>query len=213
MRQFRSPVTFLAAAIALMLVPEVLFAQYRNCLRVMPIEELTRGAILIIRAKVIKVEKAKYEGIYSQIATLEPIDFIEGDYTLKRVSVFAHSNVRCAADNYVEGQEVLVFLEPERSLYHTLNFQFGQFVINNGIVKGWRNKSNVASDKPYPDVRLEIEACLTGNTPKQSEAAPPESTNHANPVKPGQQPIPPESKAEANPKPKSDPLQPRKPPQ
>ena len=35
-------------------------AQSQNCLRVMPVDEVTREAILIARVKVHKVEKARY---------------------------------------------------------------------------------------------------------------------------------------------------------
>ena len=55
------------------------FAQQRNCLRVMPIEEVARQAILIARVKVQKVEKARYRGEFNQMAVLNPIDVIEGD--------------------------------------------------------------------------------------------------------------------------------------
>src|SRR5436190_22857424 len=85
------------------------FAQSRNCLRIMPIDELTRSSILIGRVKVHKTDKAKYRGSFSQIAVLRPVDVIDGDFTLKEINVLARSNVRCAEDNYIEDQEMLVF--------------------------------------------------------------------------------------------------------
>ncbi|HEU4386592.1 MAG TPA: hypothetical protein VFV34_02260 [Blastocatellia bacterium] len=169
----------------LLFVPNGVLPQPRNCLRVMPPEELTKGALIIARAKVTRSDKARYEGTYSQIATLVLNDTIEGDFTLREVLVFARSNVRCADDNYTEGQEMLVFLVPERGLYHTLNFQYGQFQIVGEMVKSWRNKTNLPSDKPYVDVRREIEAYLTPPA-KQGELMPAESVNTEKPGAPGQ---------------------------
>lgn len=171
-------------------------AQSRNCLRVMPADELTRSAALIARVKVVKTERVSYEGIYTQLATLAPLEVIEGDFTLKKVFVFARSNFRCAEDNYVEGQEMLVFLVPERSLYHTLNFQYGQFLVSNDVVKGWRNKANNQIDKIYSDVRQEIEGYLTKTPAKPQETVPAESANKENPRKPPEPITAPDSKAQ-----------------
>lgn len=132
-------------------------AQNRNCLRVMPIEELTRNATLIARVRVVRVDKVNYFGLFSQIARLRTVDVIEGDFMLKEVNVFAQSNVRCADDGYSVGQEWLVFLAPEGGLFHTLNYQHGRFLIIGDTVKAWRDKSNKESDKPYAEVRKEIE--------------------------------------------------------
>ena len=169
----------------------------------MPPEELTRNALVIARAKVVRSDKARYEGTYSQIATLVPTDIIEGDFTLREVLVFARSNVRCADDNYIEGQEMLVFLVPERGLFHTLNFQYGQFQVVGDMVKGWRNKTNLPADKPYVDVRREIEAYLAPPA-KQGELMPAESVNTAKPGAPAQTPAAvsvPAGDAKADPKP------------
>jgi hypothetical protein len=149
-------------------------AQSRNCLRIMPIEELARNAILIARVKVHNVEKAKYRGMFTQLVDLRPADVIEGDFTLTNINVLARSNVRCAEDNYVEDQEMLVFLEPVDSLFHTLNYQYGQFLIVGEIVKGWRDKANKPVDKPYAEVREEIVNYVkAAHTPKV-EAEPPQ---------------------------------------
>jgi hypothetical protein len=131
-------------------------AQTRNCLRVMSVEELSQRAILIARVKVHKTDDAKYRGMFAQVAILRPLDVIEGDFTLKELNVLARSNVRCAEDNYIKAQEMLVFLEPEDSLFHTLNYQYGQFLIVDEIVKGWRDKAGNPIDKPYTEVRQEI---------------------------------------------------------
>src|SRR5262245_43246986 len=115
-------------------------AQQRNCLRVMPVEELSRSATLIARVKVLKADRARFDGNYGQVARVQTMDVIEGDFTLKELQVLAKSAVRCADDTYTEGQEMLVFLVPDRGLYHTLNFQFGQFQIAAELVRGWRDK-------------------------------------------------------------------------
>lgn len=155
-------------------------AQSRNCLRVMPIEEVAKQAILIARVKVRKVEKARYRGEFNQMAVLYPVDVIEGDFTLKQINVLARSGVRCAEDNYVKEDEMLVFLEPEDSLFHTLNYQYGQFQIVGEIVKGWRDKANKPIDKPYAEVRREILAWVAAaHSPKPENDPPP-----TKPVKP-----------------------------
>ena len=106
---------------------------------------------------------------------------IEGDFTLKEFNVLARSNVRCAEDNYVKEDEMLVFLEPEDSLFHTVNYQYGQFPIAGEIVKGWRDKANKPIDKPYAEVRREIQIWVNAaHTPKPEEAPP----QPAKPVKP-----------------------------
>lgn len=162
--------------IALPLLALPVFAQSRACLRVMPPDELTRNSIFIARVKTYRVDKANYRGMFSQIATLRPVDVIEGDFTLKEINVFARSNVPCAEDNYVKEQEMLIFLEPVGSLFRTLNFQYGQFPIVEEVVKGWRDKSNRPVDKPYAEVRREIEAYLNAIHSPPSEGTQPTPT-------------------------------------
>jgi hypothetical protein len=155
----------LILALPLLMLPGL--AQSRNCLRVNPIEELTRQSILIARVKVHKVDKAKYKGEFTQLAVLHPVDVIDGDFTLKEINVLARSSVRCAEDNYTKEDEMLVFLEPQDSLFHTVNYQYGQFPIVGEIVKGWRDKANKPIDKPYAEVRREIQAFVSAaHTPK-----------------------------------------------
>ena len=173
------------ALLPLLVLPSL--AQSRNCLRVMPLEEVARQAILIARVKVRKVEKARYRGEFSQMAVLNPVDVIEGDFTLKQINVLARSGVRCAEDNYVKEDEMLVFLEPEDSLFHTLNYQYGQFPIVGEIVKGWRDKANKPIDKPYAEVRREIQAWVAAaHSPKPETDPPPQPTK---PVKPPDSPL------------------------
>jgi hypothetical protein len=173
----------LIIALPLLVLPGL--AQSRNCLRVMPIDDVTRQAILIARVKVHKVDKAKYRGEFSQLAVLYPVDVIEGDFTLKEINVLARSSVRCAEDNYTRDDEMLVFLEPVDSLFHTVNYQYGQFPIVGEIVKGWRDKANKPIDKPYAEVRREIQACVTAaHTPKPEGEQPQPQKQPSKPVKP-----------------------------
>jgi hypothetical protein len=168
--------------IALPLIAMQGIAQSRNCLRIMPMEELTRNSVLIGRVRVQKAEKANYRGSFSQIAILRPVEVVEGDFTLKQINVLARSNVRCAEDNYIEGQEMIVFLEPEDSLFHTVNFQYGQFPVVNEIVKGWRDANNKPIDKPYEEVRQEIAAYINAvRNPKPDTPQPPQQPA---PIKP-----------------------------
>jgi hypothetical protein len=148
------------------------FAQSRPCLRVMPVDELTRSAAFIARVKVQKSSKANYRGLYRQMATLVPVEVIEGDFTLDRIYVLGRSNVPCAEDSYVEKQEMLVFLEPDSGLFRTVNFQYGQFPIEGDTVKGWRDKANRPVDKPYAEVRKEILAYLNFRNQHPPEAVP-----------------------------------------
>lgn len=170
----------LVLIIALPLLALQAVAQSRNCLRVMPMDELTRNSVLIGRVKVYKTDKANYRGSFGQIAILRPVDIIEGDFTLKQINVLARSSVRCAEDNYIEGQEMIVFLESEDSLFHTANFQYGQFPIVNEIVKGWRDANNKPIDKPYAEVRQEIIAYVNATHNPKPEAPPQQPA----PVKP-----------------------------
>jgi len=161
-------------------------AQSQNCLRVMSIDEVTREAILIARVKVHKVEKAKYRGEFDQLAVLYPVDVIEGDFTLGQLHVLARSRVRCAEDNYIKEEEMLVFLEPQDSLFHTVNYQYGQFPIVGEMVKGWRDKANKPIDKPYEEVRREILMSIADTRNPKPEPKPPQPK----PVKPPEQPTP-----------------------
>jgi hypothetical protein len=175
------------------------FAQSRNCLRLMHVDELARNATWIGRVKVRKADKANYRGSFSQIATLQPLEVIEGDFTLKGLNVLALSTVRCAEDNYIKDQELLVFLEPQDSLFRTLNFQYGQFLIANDIVKGWRDANNNLVDKPYAEVRKEILTYINAaQTPKSQEPPPQPSAQQPAPKPSPQQPAqrPPESSSQ-----------------
>ena len=174
----------LLIALCLLILPGAARA-LNDCLRVMPVEELTRQSLLIARIKVHKVEKAKYRGEFNQVAELQPVDVIDGDFTLKEIFVLARSGVRCAEDNYNKDDEMLVFLEPQDSLFHTVNYQYGQFAIAGDVVKGWRDKTNKPVDKPYAEVKGQILACLrAARSPKPPNEQP------QKPTQPSKPPIP-----------------------
>ena len=175
----------LIIALPLLVLPGL--AQSRNCLRVMPVEELVRQAILIARVRVHKVDRARYRGEFAQLSVLYPLDVIEGDFTLKEINVLARSSVRCAEDNYIRDDEMLVFLEPQDSLFHTVNYQYGQFPIVGEIVKGWRDQANKPIDKPYAEVRREIQAYVSAaHSPKPEGEQPPKPTKPKPPDLPQQ---------------------------
>jgi hypothetical protein len=174
--------------LALIIAPLLLvaggMAQSRSCLRVMPMDELIRSSIWIGRVKVKKVSKANFRGMFGQVAILQAGDIIDGNITLNEVHVLAKSNVPCAMDIYEAKQEALVFLVPEESLFRTNNFQYGEFPIVNDLVKGWRDKSNNPIDKPYAEVRKEIESYL--RLLRNQQGQPPQLPQPAtgNPTKP-----------------------------
>jgi hypothetical protein len=146
--------------IALPVVLVAASAQPRSCLRVMPMDELIRSSTLIARVTVQKVSRANYRGAFNQVATLLAKDVIDGNTSLQQINVLSKSTVACANDVYQKNQEMLVFLVPEDSLYSTQNFQYGQFLIVEEVVKGWRDAANNVADKPYLEVRKEIEDYL-----------------------------------------------------
>ena len=169
--------------ICTLLVASVGLSQNRSCLRVMPIDELSKSSTFIARVKVVKVEKINYRGAYAQLATVVPSEVINGDFTLKKLSILAKSNVQCAEDNYVVGQEMLVFLVPEESLFRTLNFQFGQFLIANNVVRGWRDKANKPVDKLYADALKEIDCVINPiQAPPGGENNPPRPSVNGDPA-------------------------------
>jgi hypothetical protein len=143
-----------------------------DTLRVMPPAELAQNATIIARARVIDVDESDW-GDFRQVAELELVDVIQGDFTLREVQVAARSMVAYTDDRYKKKEEYLVFLSHEAGLYRTVNYQYGQFKIENEIVRGWRSADNVATDRPYYSVREEVERILTDNrTPASLEPVP-----------------------------------------
>ncbi|HZS47007.1 MAG TPA: hypothetical protein VFC63_18170 [Blastocatellia bacterium] len=155
----------------IILVGQTLFAstyaaRQSKCIRIMSSEELTKEAELIVRAKVTRVDRATYQGLYDQLATLKVSEVIDGDTALKdkEIKVWAQTRVPCANDSYAVNDELLVFLVREITFYHTLNYQYGQFHMQNEQVMGWRDKDKGEVAKNYPDVATEIRTILVART-------------------------------------------------
>ncbi len=163
-------------------------------LRVMTPAELASNSVIIARVKVVDVDESDWAD-FRQIATLELTDVIDGDFTLPRVNVAARSLVAYTDDKYAKKEEWLVFLWHDAGFYRTVNYQYGQFRIENDVVKGWRNAENVATDKPYYSVREEIERLLTDMRTPPTSGEVQQSTTLVRPQatqpRPGQQPRPP----------------------
>jgi hypothetical protein len=174
--------------IAPLLLAAVAMAQTRSCLRIMPFDELVRTSTWIGRVKVLKASKGNYRSQYGQLVVLQPIDTIEGDSSLQQIHVMAKSNVPCAADVYTVGQEMLVFLVPESGLFHTQNFQYGMFQISEELVRGWHGKDNLIADKPYGEVRAEIETFINAfRNPNQPQILTPSVVPNTQNPQPNQQ--------------------------
>ena len=80
---------------------------------------------------------------------------------------------------------MLVFLEPESSLFHTVNYQFGAFLIEGNLVKNWREKDKFC-DKPYAEVRDQIMQTLVvvRKGPSRSQSIPPQKPEAGLPPRP-----------------------------
>jgi hypothetical protein len=164
-------ITVTVVVMALAAFPGV--GQSNNCLRVMNPEELSQKASFIARVKVSRTEKVGYFGMYSQLATAATADVIDGDDRLTQISILARSNVQCAEDQYAAKQELLVFLAQEGSVFRTLDFQYGEFLIVGDVVKNWRDKDNKPVDKAYAEVRKEIETyVIAARTPPKPTPEP-----------------------------------------
>lgn len=165
-------------------------------LRVMPIRELIAKSVLIARVKVDKTDESDW-GDFKQIAKLDIVDVIEGDFTLEDVRVAGNSLVANTDDKYKKKEEWLVFLIRDGGLYRTLNYQYGRFRLDGDVVRGWRDADNVIGDKPYYSVREEIEIILTEIKspvePEQPavESQPPSGEGPKTAQRPGQAPVKP----------------------
>lgn len=147
-------------------------------MRIMPVDELSVRADVVVRAKVKKVEKASYLD-YTQLATLQVTEIIKGDNRLKEVRVWSGTQNINANDSFTKDNDVLIFLVHEQTFYRLLNFQYGIFTIEGDTVRNWRmpvpitqptngQNGNSATevtestgysliDKSYIDVRKDIE--------------------------------------------------------
>lgn len=170
-------------------------------LRVMPPSELASKSDVIARVRVIETEESDW-GDFRQVAKLELVDVIDGDFTIKHVNVAARSLHAFTDDKYEKKEEFLVFLSHDAGFYRTINFQYGQFRIENDIVRGWRDEDNNPSDKPYYAVREDIERILTElRSPTTTDAPSSESDMPQPPVDQPQSRQTDASQRKPNPKP------------
>ena len=143
------------------------------CMRIMPTVELVTHSMLIARVRVLAVNESEW-GVYREIADVEVLDVIDGDFTLKRAPIGASSGVACASDQYRKKEGWLVFLELDGGLYRTINYQYGQFRVDGDVVRAWRDADGAVTNKPYYSVREEIEAVIAGiRTPPAEPVADP----------------------------------------
>lgn len=132
---------FLFFLIALLCVALQSVAVGAQCnMRVMDTRELVLSADLIARVRV-RATKSIRNPMYGQLATLEIIEVIYGDPRWQEVRVWAMSTTYCARDTYAPQQEMLVFLARDQTLFHTVNWQYGQFLITGDTVEDWRGRA------------------------------------------------------------------------
>ncbi len=128
-------------------------------MRVMDARELTLNADLIARARVRSVKSIR-NPMYGQVAVLELVEVIYGDPRRREARVWAMSATYCARDAYAPQQEMLVFLARDQTSFHTVNWQYGQFLMTNDTVEDWRSRADgngvatPASDGRRPDAPL-----------------------------------------------------------
>lgn len=121
-------------------------------MRVMETRELVLSADLIARVRVRSTKNIR-NPMYGQLATLEIIEVIYGDPRRQEVRVWAMSTTYCARDAYAPQQEMLVFLARDQTLFHTVNWQYGQFLMSGETVEEWRGRSGEVADggrQPWP---------------------------------------------------------------
>lgn len=146
----------------------------------MPTEELTLRADAIVRGEIKKVSKVVYLGSYTRRVTVRVSEVLKGDirWVGQDLTVWAGSRLMHAADNYEEKTQMLLFLAREQTFFYTLNYQYGQFLIEGDTIKNWRvakedlptappdGAQNLPENdlednfhlvsRPYQDVRKEI---------------------------------------------------------
>ncbi len=140
-RSMRLPTSLLIFSLTFFLcfglLPSAAFAQCN--MRVMDLRELILSADLIARVRV-RTTKSIRNPMYNQIAVLEVLEVIYGDPRRQEVRVWAMSTMYCARDVYAPQQEMLVFLARDQTLFHTVNWQYGQFLVTNDTVEDWRSR-------------------------------------------------------------------------
>lgn len=157
---FRTPLLSVLVAGLVLACCHAGSAKGNGDLRIMPMRELVENSVLIARVRVDKTEESDW-GDFRQVAKLDLVDVIEGDFTLKDVRVAGNSLIANTEDKYTKKEEWLVFLIRDGGFYRTLNYQHGRFRLDGDVVRRWRDADNVISDKPYYSVREDIEIMLT----------------------------------------------------
>lgn len=107
------------------------------------VEELTRGADLIVRAEVVSSRPVnfKFNGItYYQLTLLKLNEVIKGSSNSEVISVYARENNVPAKymSAYELCDDVLVFLKKDKGLYFTYGNAYGQMSIAGGRITNWR---------------------------------------------------------------------------
>ncbi len=133
----------LIVSVLFFLLPAPVDAQCN--MRVMDTRELVLSADLIARVRV-RSTKSIRNPMYGQLATLEIIEVIYGDPRRQEVRVWAMSTTYCARDAYAPQQEMLVFLARDQTLFHTVNWQYGQFLMSGDTVEDWRGRPGEVAD-------------------------------------------------------------------
>ncbi len=107
------------------------------------IDELTRGADLIVKAEVVSSRPVnfKFNGItYYQLTLLKLNEVIKGSSNSEVISVYARENNVPAKymSAYELCDDVLVFLKKDKGLYFTYGNAYGQMSIAGGRITNWR---------------------------------------------------------------------------
>ncbi|OYT70103.1 MAG: hypothetical protein CFK52_12050 [Chloracidobacterium sp. CP2_5A] len=135
------------------------FAPAQCNMRVMDTRELILNADLIARVRV-RSAKSIRNPMYGQVAVLEILEVIYGDPRRREARVWAMSTTYCARDAYAPQQEMLVFLARDQTSFHTVNWQYGQFLMSNDTVADWRGRAGenavapMATESRRPDAPL-----------------------------------------------------------
>ncbi|MDP8261115.1 MAG: hypothetical protein P9M01_02075 [Candidatus Kappaea frigidicola] len=107
------------------------------------VEELTRGADLIVKAEVVSSRPVnlKFNNVtYYQLSLLKIREIIKGSSSSEVISVYARENNVPAKymSAYELCDEVLVFLKKDKGLYFTYGNAYGQMSIAGGRITNWR---------------------------------------------------------------------------
>ncbi|MGQ9897226.1 MAG: hypothetical protein ACUVR8_06690 [Acidobacteriota bacterium] len=131
----------------------------------MDARELVLSADLIARVRVRATKNIRHP-MYGQLATLDILEVIYGDPRRQEVRVWAMSTSYCARDAYVPQQEMLVFLARDQTLFHTVNWQYGQFLVNGSTVEDWRGNSGEVAAGGGTAVDTRASGMRRGDTPR-----------------------------------------------